>query len=72
MIIEKTSIFTGTTHRREIPIKPDDYEAWTNASNNDPKRHIQNAAPYLSVDDREYMISGATPEEWARIFGDED
>ena len=72
MIIEKTSIFTGTTHRREIPIKPDDYEAWTNASNNDPKRHIQNAAPYLSVDDREYMISGATPEEWAGMFGDED
>ena len=72
MIIEKTSIFTGTTHRREIPIKPEDYEAWTNASNNDPKRHIQNAAPYLSVDDREYMISGATPEEWAGMFGDED
>ena len=72
MIIEKTSIFTGTTHRREIPIKPEDYEAWTNASNNDPKRHIQNAAPYLTVDDREYIISGATPEEWAVIFGGED
>ena len=72
MIIEKTSIFTGTTHRREIPIKPEDYEAWTIASNNDPKRHIQNAAPYLSVDDREYMISGATKEEWAEMFGDED
>lgn len=72
MIIEKTSIFTGTTHRRDIPIKPEDYKAWINASNNDPKRHIQNAAPYLSVDDREYMISGATPEEWNTIFGDEE
>ena len=72
MIIEKTSIFTGTTHRREIPIKPEDYEAWINASNNDPKRHIQNAAPYLSVDDREYMISGVSPAEWSEMFGDED
>lgn len=72
MIIEKTSIFTGTTHCREIPIKPEDYEAWINASNNDPKRHIQNAAPYLSVDDREYMISGVTPEEWGEMFGNEE
>lgn len=72
MIIEKTSAFTGTTHRRDIPIKPEDYEAWISASNNDPKRHIQNAAPYLSVDDREYIISGVTPEEWAEMFGGED
>jgi hypothetical protein len=33
---------------------------------------MQNAFPFLSPDEREFLISGTTPEEWATMFGGED
>jgi hypothetical protein len=34
---------------------------------------IQNAMPHLSVDDREFIMTGVTPEEWLRYMqSDED
>lgn len=30
--------------------------------------YIQNAFPYLSADEREFILTGITPEEWAEIF----
>jgi len=33
---------------------------------------IQRAMPQLSADDREYIITGASAEEWDRLFGEED
>ena len=29
---------------------------------------IQNAMPYLSADEREFLISGTTPAEWDALF----
>jgi hypothetical protein len=29
---------------------------------------VQEAFPFLSPDQREFLISGLTPEEWAEIF----
>jgi hypothetical protein len=34
--------------------------------------HIQEAFPNLSADDREFLISGYSPEGWKLIFGSED
>lgn len=36
------------------------------------QRFIQDVAPELSVDDREFIISGITPAEWNEIFEDRD
>ena len=33
---------------------------------------IQNVCPHLSKDDREYLISGSTKEEWDQEFAGED
>lgn len=33
---------------------------------------IQNALPNLSSDDREFLISGMSPEGWEKLFGGED
>jgi len=33
---------------------------------------IQRAMPQLSTDDREYIITGLSSEEWDRLFGGED
>jgi hypothetical protein len=33
---------------------------------------IQNAFPYLSPDDREFLQTGTSPEGWKRMYGDEE
>jgi hypothetical protein len=33
---------------------------------------VQNAFPFLSVDQREFLLTGLFPEEWDKIFGEED
>lgn len=35
-------------------------------------RYIQDAFPYLSADDREFLISGMSPEGWDETFPEED
>lgn len=31
--------------------------------------HVQDCFPYLGPDDREFLVSGTTPAEWDRLFG---
>lgn len=66
MIIEKVSSLTGVTHRREINCTPSQIKSWEDGA------LIQNAMPHLSEDDREFLISGSTPEEWEEMFGVEE
>ena len=33
---------------------------------------IQQAMPNLTADEREFIKTGITPQEWSDIFGDED
>lgn len=68
MIISKTSMFSGKVNTMDLAIKPEDYMAWVSAGNDDPKRHIQNAFPNLSADEREFLISGVSPDEWNEMF----
>ena len=42
-----------------------DYERWQSGV------LIQEAFPYLSDEEREFIISGITPEEWSDIFNKE-
>ena len=66
MIIKKKSVLTGVVHSKEIPIKMNDY--------NDYKAGfgaLYDIAPYLSSEDREFIISGITGDEWRSAFSDE-
>lgn len=63
MLVERTSILSGKTTTREIPVKEEDYKKWQAGT------LIQYAMPYLSADDREFIINGITPEEWKETFG---
>jgi hypothetical protein len=65
MLIRKTSILTGITREREISITQSQYEDWLNGT------LIQNAMPDISADDREFIITGITPEEWSDHITDE-
>lgn len=66
------SDLSGEMNLREIPITIEQYVDWRNAQDNDDNRFVQNAFPHLSADDREFLISGITPEEWANAFGSDD
>lgn len=50
-----------------LPITEKEYEDWQLSG-----ELIQNVFPNLTDDQREFMISGSTPEEWDEAFGEED
>lgn len=66
MKITKTSMLTGKTHTRDIPVTEEQLEQWRWG------RHIQWVLPHLSADDREFLLTGSTPEEWEELKGDDE
>lgn len=65
--LSRISTLTGKHHFRVIPMSIEAYSqgfyAWKRGA------LIQEAFPTLSAADREYILSGITPEEWADTFG---
>jgi len=64
VLITKTSMFTGKEHTLEIPVTEDQLNAWKNG------KLIQDAMPNLTPDQREFLMTGSTPQEWDSIFKD--
>ena len=62
MKIARTSMLTGKLHIREIPITMYQLEKWERGE------LIHKAMPNISADDREFIISGITPDEWDKTF----
>lgn len=69
MQITKVSQATGIEHTREIDVDPLAYFMWESRQSL-PVVFIQNIFLHLSADDREFLISGTTPEEWDELFPD--
>jgi len=61
MIIERISDLTGRRHTREVDVTEAQLKCWAEGA------LIQNAMPNLSADDREFLMSGITPEEWETL-----
>lgn len=64
MQITRKSPFTGKVHTREINVSEREMDMWLSGM------LIQDAMPNVSPDDREFIKTGITPEEWAEAFGD--
>ncbi len=64
MMITRESIFTQHTHTLNIDVTQDQLNDWQSGT------LIQTAMPDLSAADREFLMTGITPEEWAETFGD--
>lgn len=64
MLITRKSPFTGKTHTREIPVTEEQLSAWRLGE------FIKTAMPNISAEDREFIKTGITPEEWNETFGD--
>lgn len=71
--IECKSLFTGKWNRMEVGdvyhadrITRAQWNAWQAG------QYIQTAMPQLGPDEREFLMSGATPEEWNVLKLDEE
>jgi hypothetical protein len=65
MLITRISPIDGLEYTREIPVTPGQIEAWRDGT------LIQRAMPNISADDREFLMTGITPEQWENGFADE-
>ena len=66
MQITRTSELSGKINTREINVTAEQLQAWQNGT------HIQNAMPNVPAEDREFIMTGITPEEWSETFGQAD
>jgi len=65
MIFSRKSPFTGKVNAMDLPVTIEQVQKWENGE------LIQNAMPNLSADEREFLISGYTADDWSKMFGDE-
>lgn len=63
MEITRTSPFTGIETTYEIEVTPEQLLDWKNG------KLIQEAMPNLTPDEREFIKTGITPEDWENTFG---
>jgi len=61
MHIAKKSMLTGNVSMRYIPVTEEQVMRWERGE------LIQNAMPELSLDDREFLMTGITPLEWGEL-----
>lgn len=61
----RRSPLTGKIHTREIELDPFDMEKYERGA------LIQDAFPYLTAGEREFIMTGTTEEEWDELFGGE-
>lgn len=70
MLVERVSIISGNKNRMEVSVDPKKLQAWERFDQRS-RPLVQSYFQELSNDEREFLISGITPEEWKRVMGDE-
>lgn len=65
----KESQLTGNRSTMHIHTDESKFVEWLNM---DPRPFIQTHFPELSADEREFIMTGSTPEEWDNAFGEEE
>lgn len=66
-MIIRYSNYSGKFHKAIMKMKEEDYYRWKNN-----RVLIQDALPHLDNEEREFLMTGYTPEEWAKIFPPEN
>lgn len=66
MKLVRISMLTGKETSREVDVTEEQILAWLAGG------LIQDVMPNLSADDREFVMTGITPEEWETAFGGDD
>lgn len=68
MKITKISQLSGKEHTMEIDV--DQYQMIRIENRYHSKELIQNIVPHLSMDEREFLMTGITKEEWNNTFSE--
>lgn len=63
-VVVRRSPFSGETHQAVIKMTEKQYEAWTIDG-----LAIQHALPHLNAYEREFLMTGITPEDWKKMVG---
>lgn len=66
MYIVRRSKLTGREHVMNLDITEEQIQAHLDGG------YIQDVMPHLNADQREFYLTGITPEEWDTFFGEED
>lgn len=61
MKVSMTSPLSGQTNVMELPITPEQLRRWEQGE------FVQDVFPHLTADQREFLMTGITPEEWAAM-----
>ena len=67
MLITRTSPITGRQNTLDLDISTDSLLKWQSGL-----LLVQEAFPVLTADEREFLISGCTKEDWETLYGKED
>ncbi len=62
MLIKRVSYMSGIEHEMEIDITEQQLQKWKDGM------MIQYAMPALTADEREFLMTGITPDEWDNLF----
>lgn len=61
MLITKVSVLTGIVRNKNLDVTPEQIKEWQGGA------LIQDSMPNLSLEEREFIITGTTDEEWSLL-----
>ena len=64
--VHKQSVITGNHNSMVLPTRQGELEYWEESMT-----LVQDAFPHFTPEQREFLISGSTPEEWNELFSEE-
>ena len=64
MEITRTSVVSGLTTTRDLPITEAQLKVWQDGA------LVQDAFPHLSLEDREFFLTGITESEWRHLISE--
>lgn len=67
VLVTKVSLLSGKTNSMTLPIRQGEVEYWQQSG-----AMVQDVFPHLTAGEREFLISGITPDEWDDAFGDDE
>jgi len=62
MKVTRTSRYSATINTQDIDVTHEQLDAWRSGVS------IQVAMPHLSADEREFIMTGITSDEWTKLF----
>ena len=65
MIVRRRSDITGIVHEMDLPVTDEQIAAYQAGR----LGMVQDAFPELTPDQREFIMTGITPEEWDQFLG---